>query len=376
MAKPQNILSLAPQPKTLLLGIHTPYHRVTNIEGYFQEFVNLAAANGIIPTQSLFIRLREISPATFITSGKLEEVIKLCQDHAIERVIISEQLTGLQARNLEDILAAEVVDRTQLILEIFEKEARSAEGKMQVALALFKHRKTRLAGKGVYLSQQAGGAASVAGGRGPGQTAKEVEKLHLERMMHKYKKELAHIERSRATQRKRRLESGIPLVSLIGYTNAGKSTILNTLTKSDVLAQDRPFSTLDTTTRELFIEGKKKMLISDTVGFIQQLPHQLINAFKATLEELQYADLLLHVVDLTDPNWEAQIAVVHEILTELAVDKPMLYVFNKADKISDRALFAPHIARYLPHVIVSALSPDGLLPLVEYLKQVTVTEKK
>ncbi len=184
----------------------------------------------------------------------------------------------------------------------------------------------------------------------------------------KLREQLESLEKARATQRKRRLNSQIPLICLVGYTNAGKSTILNALTKSNVLAEDKLFATFDTTTRELYIDGQKKGLISDTVGFIQQLPHQLIEAFKSTLSELQYADLLLHVIDVSDPNWESHIKVVMAILHELKIDKPMLYVFNKADKIADLPNFEQQISHYKPHVMISAQSKVGLLPLYEFLK--------
>ena len=214
-------------------------------------------------------------------------------------------------------------------LEIFEKGSHSAEGKLQVQIAMFQHKKGRLAGRGIYLSQQ----GARIGTTGPGETQKEIDARHIETSILKLKRQLVRLKQARETQRKQRLASQIPLFCLIGYTNAGKSSILNALTKSNVLAEDKLFATLDTTTRELYIDGKKKGLISDTVGFIQQLPHHLIEAFKSTLSELHYADLLIQVIDISDPNWEAHIAVVHKILEDLEIDKDMLYVFNKADKV-------------------------------------------
>ena len=192
--------------------------------------------------------------------------------------------------------------------------------------------------------------------------------------MIKLRRDLEQLERTRETQRKRRLETKIPQISLVGYTNAGKSTILNLLTKSDVLAENRLFATLDTTTRALIIDGKKKGLISDTVGFIQQLPHHLIEAFKSTLTELKYAHLLLQVVDISDPNWPAHIQVVLEVLKELDIDKPMLYVFNKADRLGEGELVGYKISRYEPQVLVSALSKEGIAPLVEFLREWTPEE--
>ena len=183
------------------------------------------------------------------------------------------------------------------------------------------------------------------------------------------KRNLETIQKSRAVQRKRRLENKVPLVCLIGYTNAGKSTILNALTKSKVLAEDKLFATLDTTTRALFINGEQKGVLSDTVGFIQQLPHHLIEAFKSTLSELQFANLLLHVIDASDPNWPSHIKVVQEILLDLGIEKKMLYVFNKIDKVDDLAEFEIQAQEYQPHVLISAKSKAGLQPLIAYLDQ-------
>ncbi len=351
-------------PKTLLVGIHAPYNSTKNIQSYFDEFISLVKSNGILFDETYFTRLRAIDPGYYLTKGKVEEVLKIIQDHHIEEVIISEPLNPQQERNLSELFHCKVFDRTQLILEIFEKGAQSAEGKTQVELAMLQHRKSRLAGRGIHMSQQAGRI----GTRGPGETAKEKEMQHIERAMNKLKKELLQLEKTRETQRKRRINARIPLICIIGYTNAGKSTILNALTKSHVLAADRPFATLDTTTRELYIDHEKKGLISDTVGFIQQLPHHLIEAFKSTLTELKYAHLLLHVVDVADPNWESHIQVVMEVLKELDVDKPMIYVFNKADKVENKELIETALKKYQPQVFTSALSKEGLEPLVDFLR--------
>ena len=351
-------------PKTLLVGIHAPYNMTKNIQSYYDEFVSLVKSNGIEFDETYFTRLRAIDAGYFLTKGKVEELIDLVTKLGIEEVIISEPLSPQQERNLSEILHCKVFDRTQLILEIFEKGAESSEGKTQVELAMLQHRKSRLAGRGIHMSQQAGRI----GTRGPGETAKEKEMQHIERSMNKLKKDLLQLEKTRETQRKKRLGAHIPMICIIGYTNAGKSTILNELTKSHVLAADRPFATLDTTTRELYIDHEKKGLISDTVGFIQQLPHHLIEAFKSTLTELRHAHLLLHVVDIADPNWEHHIQVVMEVLKELDVDKPMLYVFNKADKIENSELIEHALKKYQPQVFTSALSKKGLEPLIEYLR--------
>lgn len=363
MAK-NNVYITKTHSPTLIIGVDAPYNKTVNIDSYYQEFLALVRSNGTEYDQAIFVKLREIDPGYFLTKGKLQEVKELVDKHNITDVIISEPLSVQQERNLNDFLHCKIHDRTRLILEIFEKSAHTAEGKLQVAIAMLQFDKSRLAGQGIYLSQQAG----QIGNRGPGETLKERETRHIETAILKMRRQLESLEKARATQRKRRITNQIPHIALVGYTNAGKSTILNALTKSNVLAEDKLFATLDTTTRELYLDSKKKGLISDTVGFIQQLPHQLIEAFKSTLSELQYADLLLHVIDIADPNWEAHIKVVLNILVELEVDKPMLFVFNKADRVADLAALEQSISRYQPQVIVSAQSKEGLAPLTEFLR--------
>lgn len=351
-------------PKVLVLGIHAPYNKTNNIESYFQEFRNLIKTNGVSYQQEIYLKLRTIDPTYFLTEGKLQELKEFCDKEQIEEVIISEALSPLQERNLWRILHCRVFDRTQLILEIFEKAAHSAEGKAQVAIAMFHHKKARLAGKGLHMSQQAGGIGMRGG---PGETQKEKEKRHIETTILRLQRQLETIQNARETQRKKRLNSAIKHACLIGYTNAGKSTILNALTKSDVTAEDKLFCTLDTTTRELYINSHKKGVLSDTVGFIQQLPPQLIDAFKSTLAELEYADLLIHVVDISDSNWESHIRIVNSIVDELGVTKPMVYAFNKADAAD---IIPEHLMRrYQPHVVISSLTKEGIAPLIEFLDQ-------
>jgi len=347
-------------PKTLIVCIYAPYNTTKDINAYFQEFKNLVKTGRGTYDEEVTIKLRSIDTAYFLTKGKMHDIKHICEQHAIKEVIFSETLSAQQERNLNSFLDCTVIDRTQLILEIFERAAQSAEGKLQVGIARLNHRKSRLSGKGIHLAQQRGGIGQRAGA---GEKAKVREARYIDQLILRHKKELDRLERVRSTQRKRRLESRLPHVALVGYTNAGKSTILNMLTKSEVLAEDKLFATLDTTTRTLFIKGKKKGLISDTVGFIQQLPHHLIEAFKSTLSELQFADLLLHVIDLSDPNWNDHLEVVHIILKEIGIDKPILYVFNKADKVD----ITPPLESLSPHVIISAHTKKGITPLIDFL---------
>lgn len=365
MTKPTHHATVT-HARSVILGVYAPYNRAIDMDSYFEEFENLLRTNDVPYLDALFIKLREIDSTYFLTKGKLEELKEMCDKAEAEYLFVSEPLTTQQERNLGDYLNCKIIDRTLLILEIFEKSAHTAEGKLQVEIARLQHEKARLAGKGIHLAQQKGGIG-IKGGIG--ETLKERQKRIIDESVQRLKKQLDVYKKNREVQRKKRLINRIPHACLIGYTNAGKSTILNMLTKSNVLAEDKLFATLDTTTRELYINGLKKGIISDTVGFIQQLPHRLIDAFKSTLSELQYADLLVHVIDISDRNWQEHIAVVHAILKELDIQKEMLYVFNKADKLDPMMEIPSQIFRYQPHVICSASSLEGISPLTEYLEE-------
>jgi len=353
-------------PKRLLLGVYAPYNKMSNAELYFEEFLSLVTTLDIEYDETMFLKLREVDNNRFLTKGKMEEVKEFCDSNEIEEIIFSDILTSLQERNLEDILHCMIFDRTQLILNIFKNSAKTSEGKIQVEMAEIEFMKTRVIGKGKEFAQQAG----FIGGRGPGETYKEEIKRIFADKLRQSQKRLDILQRSRDVQRKQRVESNIPMVCIIGYTNAGKSSVLNIITKSSVLAEDKLFATLDTTTRELFIDGKKKCLISDTVGFISQLPPQLVAAFKSTLDELKYADLLIHVVDISNPAWKNQVEVVHTMLEELEVSSPMVYVFNKIDKLTPEELQQLPLAlhTYQPQILVSTQSKEGIAPLVTFLR--------
>lgn len=359
--------TLEPTQKVLVLGVQTPQNKIKNIQAYFDEFLSLIKTLNLPYNQTLFIKIRRVDKANFLTKGKVQELVEFCNENQIDEIVFSETLTPMQERNLGELTGCKIWDREKLILEIFHESAHSAEGKLQVEMAEIEYLKTRLAGKGIELEQQLGVTGKT---RGPGETSKEVLKRHLAEKFHRAKKNLEKLKKARDTQRKRRLESHIPLICLVGYTNAGKSSLLNILTKSHIEVADKLFATLDTTTRELFINKKKFALVSDTVGFISQLPHHLIEAFKSTLDELQYANLLLHVVDITNPIWEEQIEVVNETLEELNVHQNIAYVFNKIDKLTNEELenLKLKIAKYAPHILIHTQSKEGIQNLIDFLE--------
>ena len=291
-------------------------------------------------------------PRTFIGEGKVAEVKELVQGTGATMVIFDNALSPSQQRVLSDELGVGVLDRSALILDIFAQRARTKEGRLQVELAQYQYLLPRLLGMWTHLERQEG----AIGTRGPGETQLETDRRHIRRKISKLREELEQVRRVRATQRSRREKNEVPVVAIVGYTNAGKSTLLNTLTCSDIPANNRLFDTLDTTTRTLEISDTCTVLISDTVGFISKLPHHLVEAFKATLEELSFADLLLHVIDSSNPEWREQAAVVESLIYELgASETPRIDVFNKCDR---------YHGDILPHgediVTVSAKTGEGL----------------
>jgi GTP-binding protein HflX len=303
----------------------------------------------------------------FIGSGKFTELSALVNSCGANLVIFDSELSPSQERNLERGLGVKVIDRTELILDIFAQHARSREGKLQVELAQSTFLLTRLSGHGVLMSRLGGGIAT----RGPGETKLEYDRRRVRRKISELSREIEKIRKERSIRREKRKKSRLPIAALVGYTNSGKSTLLNTLAKADVLTQDKLFATLDPTVRRLYLPAGGVMLLTDTVGFIQKLPHQLVAAFRATLEELTEADLLLHVVDASHPYFEDQIGAVYTVLEELdSIKKPMITVFNKIDKLGIK-ISKKLLKKYQPAVAVSALHGTGLDNLSEMLQEVT-----
>ncbi len=311
--------------------------------------------------------LRSPNPATYIGEGKLEELYWLCRDNGIELAVFDAELSPSQIRNIEDTLQGiRVIDRTILILDIFALHARTGEGKLQVELAQLRYTAPRLTGHGTEMSRLGGGI----GTRGPGESKLESDRRHIQRRIRSLEDELEALEKTRMTMRASRDRSGIPKVAIVGYTNAGKSTLLNRLTDAGILAEDKLFATLDPTTRKFTLPGGSSILLTDTVGFIRNLPHQLVRAFRSTLEEAVYADVLVILCDVSDPEYTTQLAVTEDTLTELgAVDKPTLVVFNKCDL---GAAVIPNFGRARSENIcyVSAKTGQGIDGFVDKLEQI------
>ena len=296
-------------------------------------------------------------PRSFIGEGKAEEVRQLVLETGANMVIFDNDLTPSQTRTLEDILKTAVLDRSALILDIFAQRARTREGRLQVELAQYQYLLPRLIGMWTHLERQAGTSGKgPIGSKGPGETQLETDKRYIRSRIQKLRENLELVRKTRAEQRRRRQKNELPVVALVGYTNAGKSTLLNALTGADIPANNRLFDTLDTTTRQLTVSDTCQALLSDTVGFIAKLPHHLVEAFRATLEELEYADLLVHVIDSADPEREDHIAVVNRLIAELAKPgTPVLECYNKCDLVPD-----DEIPRGSDKVAISAANGYGL----------------
>lgn len=295
------------------------------------ELVNLAETAGV-EVSGTMMQYRDVPDSKwFVGKGKAEEIKRRIAEENIDTAIFDQELTGAQVRNLEDALDAKIIDRTQLILDIFAGRAKTREGILQVELAQLTYLLPRLSGHGKNLSRLGGGI----GTRGPGETKLETDRRHIRNRIGELKRQLQEVTAHRELHRERRKKAGVVQIALVGYTNAGKSTLLRQLTNADVLAEDKLFATLDPTTRTLRLPGGKEVLLTDTVGFIQNLPHDLVAAFRATLEEANEADLLLHVVDASSPMRDRQREVVEQVLAELgAAAKPTLLVYNKIDAVS------------------------------------------
>lgn len=356
------------QERVILVGVSTDDNDDT--QKSLDELEELAATAGAVTVGRVVQNLDQIHPGTYVGKGKLDEIKDLLWETEATGIICDDELTPVQLGNMEDALNTKVMDRTLIILDIFAGRASTNEGKIQVELAQLKYRQSRLTGLGKSLSRLGGGI----GTRGPGEKKLEMDRRLIKNRIAQLNRELRDVKRHREVTREQRNKNKIPVVAIVGYTNAGKSTLLNRLTGAGVLEEDKLFATLDPTTRNLKLPSKQEILITDTVGFIRKLPHHLIEAFRSTLEEAKYADIILHVVDASNPQVDEQMYIVYETLQNLEVkNKPIITAFNKQDKLEDKPILrdfkADHVVR------ISAKTGAGLDELQSVIEEVLRDQK-
>ena len=346
----------------VLVGLRSPVLGADSAdEESLAELGALVETAGGEPVGTILQSREKPDPHSFIGEGKVEEVKRMVENGDATMVIFDNDLSPSQIRVLTELCGVQVLDRSGLILDIFAQRAKTKEGCLQVELAQYQYLLPRLIGMWSHLERQGGTGGSPIGTKGPGETQLETDRRHIHRKIDKLKEELEEVRRVRGTQRQRRMKNEIPVVAIVGYTNAGKSTLLNAITGAGIPANDRLFDTLDTTTRLLTVSDTLDVVISDTVGFIRKLPHQLVEAFKATLEELEYADLLLHVIDVSNPEWREQARIVDELIRELGAESiPCIRVYNKCD-----VAFTAQQERENDAVYISAKTGEGIPALLE-----------
>ena len=356
------------QERVIQVAVSTDDHDDT--EKSLDELEELAATAGAVTVGRVIQNLDQVHAGTYVGKGKLDEIRELIWETQATGIICDDELTPIQLGNMEDVLDTKVMDRTLIILDIFAGRASTNEGKIQVELAQLKYRQSRLTGLGKSLSRLGGGI----GTRGPGEKKLEIDRRLIKNRIAQLNRELKDVKRHREVTREQRNKNKVPVIAIVGYTNAGKSTLLNHLTGAGVLEEDQLFATLDPTTRNLKLPSKQEVLITDTVGFIRKLPHHLIEAFRSTLEEAKYADIILHVVDASNPQVDEQMYIVYETLMNLEVkNKPIITAFNKQDKVIGSPILrdfkADHVVR------ISAKKGDGIDTLLATIEEVLRAQK-
>jgi GTPase len=352
--------------RALLIGLEQKGVSKWDLRDSLEELAELANSAGAEVVDTVTQKLQKPTAPYYIGKGKAESIKDSLRDRQVTSVIFNDELSPAQGRNLENLLARKVIDRTQLILDIFAQRARSREGRLQIELAQLQYLLPRLTRMWHHLSRQTGGI----GTRGPGETQLEVDRRRVQERIARLERELEAVRKTRAVQRQGRKRHQWPVAAVVGYTNAGKSTLLNLLTGADVVAEDKLFATLDPTTRSFVLPNKQRVLLTDTVGFLRKLPHTLIESFQATLEEVREADLLIHIVDLSHQRVDEQMDAVDAVIKELdAFGKQTLIVFNKIDNLTDRDLAETYVKRFPESVAISARTGEGVEKLVQALQQ-------
>jgi GTP-binding protein HflX len=351
--------------RALLIGLEKQGVSKWDLQDSLEELAELAISAGAEVVDTVTQKLQRPTAPYYIGKGKAEAIKHSFQDREVTSVIFDDELSPAQGRNLENLLSRKVLDRTQLILDIFAQRARSREGRLQIELAQLQYLLPRLTRMWDHLSRQTGGI----GTRGPGETQLEVDRRRVQERISRLERELESVRKTRAVQRQGRKRHQWPVAAVVGYTNAGKSTLLNLLTGADVVAVDKLFATLDPTTRSFVLPNKQRVLLTDTVGFLRKLPHTLIESFKATLEEVSEADLLIHIVDLSHSRVDDQIEAVEGVIKELnAFGKQTLIVFNKIDNLANRELIDSYLKRFPGSVAISARTGENVSKLVQALQ--------
>ncbi|MFN2542758.1 MAG: GTPase HflX [Chthoniobacterales bacterium] len=352
--------------RALLIGLEKQGVSKWDLKDSLEELAELANSAGAEVVDTVTQKLQKPTAPYYIGKGKAESLKNSLQDRQVTSVIFNDELSPAQGRNLENLFARKVLDRTQLILDIFAQRARSREGRLQIELAQLQYLLPRLTRMWHHLSRQTGGI----GTRGPGETQLEVDRRRVQERIARLERELEAVRKTRAVQRQGRKRHQWPVAAVVGYTNAGKSTLLNLLTGADVVAENKLFATLDPTTRSLVLPNKQRVLLTDTVGFLRKLPHTLIESFKATLEEVSEADLLIHIVDLSHARVDEQMDAVDTVVKELeAFGKQTLIVFNKIDNLEGRELVDAYLKRFPGSVAISARTGEGVNDLVRALQE-------